>query len=115
GSAFNGWAPGEPNNWDGTEGCAVTNWDGVPGKWNDLNCTDSNSYIVEFSTTQDQFAAAVVTFDNITGDDKDAFPAETDPVDEPLADTGYNPWLLLSVAVLLVAAGASVTVVSRRR
>ncbi|MFM8927565.1 MAG: C-type lectin domain-containing protein, partial [Rhodoluna sp.] len=39
GSAFNGWAEGEPNDWGGSEGCAVTNWAGVPGKWNDLNCT----------------------------------------------------------------------------
>ena len=113
GDAFNGWAPNEPNNWSNSEGCAVTNWGGDKGKWNDLNCSNTNSYIVEFSTTQDQFAAAVVTFDNITGDDKDAVPAETPT--EKLADTGYNPWLLLSVAVLLVAAGVSVRVASRRR
>lgn len=110
--AFNGWANNEPNNWSLDEGCAVTNWQGVAGKWNDLDCDRVLSYIVEFDTTPDQFEAAVVTFDNITGDDGDAVPAEAE---RTLADTGYNPWLLLALAVLLVAAGSSATVISRRR
>jgi hypothetical protein len=112
GDAFNGWADNEPNNWGGDEGCAVTNWGGGSGEWNDLDCDNENSYIVEFDTTADQFETAVVTFDNITGDDTDAFPAETEA---NLADTGYNPWLLLAFAVLLVAAGSTATVISRRR
>ena len=117
GSSFNGWAPNEPNDAGGNEGCAVTNWEGAAGKWNDLDCTWTNSYIVEFDTTPQQFELAVVTFDNITGEDKDAFPAEVEDevVEEELADTGYNPWLILALAVLLVAVGSSVRLLSSKR
>jgi hypothetical protein len=108
GDQFNGWAEGEPNNFAGGEACGVTNWGGGAGNWNDLPCTDEHSYIVEFDTTPDQFEAAVIIFDNITGDDTDAVPAA-------LADTGYNPWLFAAAALLLLAAGASATVASRRR
>lgn len=43
-----GWASGEPNNWGGTEDCAVTNWSGARGQWNDLACSNQNAYLVEY-------------------------------------------------------------------
>lgn len=42
-----GWASGEPNNWSASEDCAVTNW-GSRGLWNDLSCSNSNAYLVEY-------------------------------------------------------------------
>jgi len=59
----------------------------------------------------------LVTFDNITGQSRDAVP----PVQEPtvptvdLADTGFDAWLLIAIAAILVAAGAGVRVVARRK
>ena len=45
---FSSWAGGEPNN-DNKPGqdCAVTNWGSV-GLWNDLGCSTSNGYLIEF-------------------------------------------------------------------
>ena len=47
-AAFSSWAGGEPNN-DAKPGadCAVTNWGGR-GFWNDLTCTTTNGYLIEF-------------------------------------------------------------------
>ena len=46
---FSSWAGGEPNN-DNRPGqdCAVTNWGGAKGMWNDLGCSGSNGYLIEF-------------------------------------------------------------------
>jgi len=46
---FSSWATGEPNN-DRTPGqdCAVTNWNGAKGMWNDLPCTNAQAYFIEF-------------------------------------------------------------------
>jgi hypothetical protein len=47
--AFSSWANNEPNN-DSKPGadCAVTNWSGAKGNWNDLTCTRSQGYLIEF-------------------------------------------------------------------
>jgi hypothetical protein len=46
---FSSWASGEPNN-DSKPGqdCAVTNWSGSKGNWNDLQCGYSTGYLIEF-------------------------------------------------------------------
>jgi hypothetical protein len=62
-AAFSSWAGGEPNN-DVKPGadCAVTNWGGR-GFWNDLGCTDVNSYLIEFGGRPGEtFTAAAKTF-----------------------------------------------------
>ena len=47
-AAYSSWSGGEPNN-DTKPGqdCAVTNW-GSTGLWNDLPCSQSNAYLIEF-------------------------------------------------------------------
>ena len=123
--AYISWAGGEPNN-AGSEACAVTNWGGSGGMWNDLPCDWNQPYLVEFDTTGGAASATVSVFDNITGDSLDAFPAKTEtetetevPTDaveeevEALADTGYNPAMLLAFALALMAAG--ITVARRAR
>jgi hypothetical protein len=110
---FNAWATGEPN--DSTdEGCGLTNWSGKLGEWNDFACSTTLSYLVEFDTTPGDFETAVVTFDNITGDDVDAVPAVEEEVEKELAATGFDAGLLLALALALMAAG-SVAVVRARK
>ena len=48
-AAYSSWSGGEPNN-DRKPGadCAVTNWRGAKGLWNDLPCTNRNPYLIEF-------------------------------------------------------------------
>jgi len=52
GGAYASWATGEPNDHVSggvdREDCGVTNWQGVVGKWNDLPCGSSYSYLMEF-------------------------------------------------------------------
>lgn len=114
GENYNHWASGEPNNYRGGEACGVTNWSGTLGNWNDLPCSGTHSYLVEFDTSPDQFTTSFVTFDNITGDDTDAVPAAEES-SAALADTGYNAALLLALALALVAAGTGFTYYSRRK
>ena len=47
---YNAWAPGEPNNYNGSEDAAVTNWQGTSGAWNDLNTAAAgiDGYVVEY-------------------------------------------------------------------
>jgi outer membrane protein OmpA-like peptidoglycan-associated protein len=47
-AAFHSWSDGEPNDFGTGEDCAVTNWGGARGKWNDLPCASSYSYLMEF-------------------------------------------------------------------
>jgi hypothetical protein len=74
---------------------------------------------VEFSTGLEIFETSVFTFDNITGESKDASPAIQEPtvpeVTTDLADTGFDAWLLVAIAAILVAAGAGATAVARRK
>ena len=108
---YNAWASSEPNNWSGIEGCGLTNWQGALGAWNDFECASEKAYLVEFDTTPGDFETAVVTFDNITGDDVDAVPAVKE---EELAATGFDAALLLALALALIAAGSAVAVRARK-
>jgi hypothetical protein len=115
--AFTSWATGEPNNGGPGEACAVTNWNGGKGEWNDLDCARTQSYLVEFDTTAADFASEVTLFDNVTGDSVDAVPApveEEAPVVDDLANTGFDAALLLALALALIAAGALVVVRARK-
>lgn len=117
GGAYNSWATGEPNNAGPGESCGVTNWGGIKGNWNDLNCGREQSYLVEFDTTAADFQSSVTSFDNITGEDVDAFPAEEEVVEEEdkeLAATGYDAGILFALALVLLAAGFTVVVRARK-
>ena len=63
-AAFSSWASGEPNN-DNKPGadCAVTNWSGDKGKWNDLGCSGVYGYLIEFGGRPGEtLTAATKTF-----------------------------------------------------
>jgi len=54
-ATFHSWANGEPNDWPWhapsrpeREDCAVTNWQGKIGMWNDWPCLISQGYLIEF-------------------------------------------------------------------
>jgi hypothetical protein len=47
-ASFHSWATGEPNDFGSGEDCAVTNWSGAVGTWNDLPCASAYAYLVEF-------------------------------------------------------------------
>jgi len=57
-AAFSSWADNEPNN-DSQPGadCAVTNW-GDRGRWNDLPCSSSQGYLIEFGGRADETSTA---------------------------------------------------------
>jgi hypothetical protein len=60
-ASFSSWAGGEPNNdvKGGANGadCAVTNWGGQ-GLWNDLPCTYTTGYLIEFGGRSDETSTA---------------------------------------------------------
>jgi hypothetical protein len=58
---FSSWATGEPNN-DRKPGrdCAVTNWNGAKGMWNDLPCTNSQAYFIEFGGRSGETSTASI-------------------------------------------------------
>jgi hypothetical protein len=59
---FQGWASGEPNNdVKGGPDCAVTNWSGSRGSWNDLPCTYTTGYLIEFGGRGETSTAATRT------------------------------------------------------
>jgi hypothetical protein len=107
---FNAWAEGEPND-SIDEGCGLTNWNDAVGAWNDYACSTELAYLVEFDTTPGDFETAVVTFDNIEGDDVDAVPAVDD---KELAATGYDAGILFALALVLLAAGFTIVVRARK-
>ena len=110
---FNAWATGEPN--DSTdEGCGLTNWAGKLGEWNDFACSTTLSYLVEFDTTPGDFETAVVTFDNIEGDDVDSVPAVVEEEEKELAATGYDAGIILALALALLALGSVLAVRARK-
>jgi ketosteroid isomerase-like protein len=120
-SAFISWASGEPNNFgfdvegeESGEACAVTNWQGSFGEWNDLPCGFQASYLVEFDTTAADFATSFVTFDNITGDSVDAVPAAVAAPE--LAATGTSSAGVFGglAAALALLVGGGLLVVTRR-
>jgi hypothetical protein len=59
---FSSWAIGEPNN-DLKPGqdCAVTNWNSRKGEWNDLPCTNSQAYFIEFGGRSGETSTASIT------------------------------------------------------
>ncbi len=109
---FVSWNPGEPNNAGGGEDCAETNVGGVLGMWNDLDCASSHSYLVEFDTDATTANAKALVFNNVDGSSVDSNPA---PVVEPLAHTGFDYAEFMIIAGLVVAAGASLMTVARKR
>ena len=60
-ASFHSWASGEPNDWGGGEDCAVTNWSGSRGMWNDLPCSGSYGYLVEFGGRSGETSTSVST------------------------------------------------------
>lgn len=63
-ATFSNWASGEPNN-DNKPGadCAVTNWSGRAGQWNDLGCSGVYGYLIEFGGRPNEtLTAATKTF-----------------------------------------------------
>jgi uncharacterized repeat protein (TIGR02543 family) len=62
---FASWASGEPNDhpWFSSvirEDCAVTNWSGARGMWNDWPCPIAQSYLVEFGGRPDETSTAAM-------------------------------------------------------
>lgn len=95
--SYASWASNEPNNWHGIEGCGVTNWGDMNGLWNDLDCSGTNFYMVEYDTT---LAQAPVELNYNSAD--------------ALAATGGSLENLASLAFLGAALVAGGTFVSRR-
>lgn len=62
-----GWASGEPNDAGSNEDCAVTNWGSRNGRWNDLPCTYSTGYLVEFGGRE---ASSVSTAESVQAQQK---------------------------------------------
>lgn len=60
GAVYSNWASGEPNN-DSKPGkdCAVTNWGGLNGLWNDLRCGHSTGYLIEFGGRSGETSTAI--------------------------------------------------------
>jgi len=109
---FVSWASGEPNNGGAGEDCAVTNWDGAPGMWNDLDCARSQSYLVEFDTDATAANSQALVFNNVDGTSVDSNPA---PVVEPLAHTGFDYSVFALIAGITLALGAGLMTASRRK
>ena len=106
---FSNWASGEPNN-DSKPGqdCAVTNWSGSKGSWNDLQCSYSTGYLIEFggrpgetsTATTNTLTATVVaqvltapsapTINSLTGADKSLIVAFTAGATGGAAITDYE-------------------------
>ena len=42
---FQNWAPGEPNDIDGTESCGQMYIDLFPGMWNDHDCSQADYFV----------------------------------------------------------------------
>lgn len=65
---FASWAGGEPNN-SGDEDCAVTNWGGSKGYWNDLPCGYAGvpGYLVEYGGAGGTLNVLTITKDATMG------------------------------------------------
>ncbi|MCX6535422.1 MAG: lectin-like protein [Actinobacteria bacterium] len=67
---FAGWATGEPNDYNGAEDYAVTNYSGSSGTWNDFPSAGPYQSVVEFGTNaaDNGFATGATTYSyaNIT-------------------------------------------------
>jgi uncharacterized repeat protein (TIGR02543 family) len=65
-AAFHSWANGEPNDWPWhapsrpeREDCAVTNWQGKIGMWNDWPCLIPQPYLIEFGGRPGETSTAI--------------------------------------------------------
>ncbi|MBM3723432.1 MAG: hypothetical protein FJW50_03760, partial [Actinobacteria bacterium] len=58
-AAFQSWASGEPNDYNHNEDCAVTNWGGLNGNWNDLPCGNAYAYLIEYGSRIGQSSSAI--------------------------------------------------------
>ena len=65
-AAFHSWANGEPNDWPWhgpskpeREDCAVTNWQGKIGMWNDWPCLVPQPYLIEFGGRPGETSTAI--------------------------------------------------------
>ena len=65
-AAFHSWANGEPNDWPWhgpsrpeREDCAVTNWQGRIGMWNDWPCLIPQPYLIEFGGRPGETSTAI--------------------------------------------------------
>jgi uncharacterized repeat protein (TIGR02543 family) len=65
-AAFHSWATGEPNDWPWhgpskpeREDCAVTNWQGKIGMWNDWPCLVPQPYLIEFGGRSGEISTAI--------------------------------------------------------
>lgn len=108
---YDAWVVGvEPNNSYGSyseesfgaltaigEDHAVTNWNGVPGEWNDIykEYPGPSGYVVEFSGSGSSVAVSGTTLT------LDGSP----PSRGDLGGTGFSPWLLTLVALAMLGGG----------
>ena len=60
-ATYHSWSNAEPNDFGRNEDCAVTNWQGVRGKWNDLPCANSYKYLIEFGGRPGETSTAIGT------------------------------------------------------
>jgi uncharacterized repeat protein (TIGR02543 family) len=65
-ATFHSWANGEPNDWPWhgpskpeREDCAVTNWQGKLGMWNDWPCLVTQPYLIEFGGRPGETSSSV--------------------------------------------------------
>ena len=65
-AAFHSWASREPNDWPWygpglpeREDCAVTNWQGAIGMWNDWPCMIPQPYLIEFGGRPGEISTAI--------------------------------------------------------
>lgn len=97
---YDAWVPGtEPNNSYPSYGedHAVTNWLGVPGEWNDIykEYPGPSGYVVEFSGSDTSVALSGTTLT------LDGSP----PPSNDLGGTGFSPWMLTLIAIMLFGSG----------
>ena len=83
-SRYAGWANGEPNNWGGSEDCAVTNWNSS-GQWNDLACSNLNAYLVEYGGAGGTLSTLALTVNANMGasDARGTFVSPSSPTSTP--------------------------------
>ncbi len=100
-ATFHSWANGEPNDWPWhapsrpeREDCAVTNWQGKIGMWNDWPCLISQGYLIEFGGRPGETSTAIgatlttvvnavppvqytITYDPLGGNETPTAPSRT--------------------------------------
>ena len=100
-AAFHSWANGEPNDWPWhgpskpeREDCAVTNWQGKIGMWNDWPCLIPQPYLIEFGGRPGETSTAIgatltttvnavppvqytITYDPLGGNETPTAPSRT--------------------------------------